>query len=121
MSDLSERLRNAIEASVDGAAPASDLIDAVRRRHRERLVRMVAASAAAAVALVAIAVSLAARQAQHAPAAPSTKSTRLSQHQAPPLFPGGGRRLLAAGGALRWLYPDGRVLRISGQFSAASE
>ena len=121
MSDLSERLRNAIEASVDGAAPASDLIDAVRRRHRQRLVRVIAASAAAAVALVVVVVSLAARQAQHAHSVPATKSTRLSQPKAPPLFPGGGRLLLADGFALRWLYPDGRVLRISGDFSGASE
>ncbi|HUZ51492.1 MAG TPA: hypothetical protein VMU94_03040 [Streptosporangiaceae bacterium] len=57
------------------AAPASDLIDAVRRRHRQRLVKVIAASAATAVALVAIVVSLAARQAQHAQSAPVTKST----------------------------------------------
>jgi len=43
----------------------------------------------------------------------------LSQPKAPALFLGGGRLLLADGGALRWLYPHGRVFWIDGQFSGA--
>jgi hypothetical protein len=121
MSDLSERLRNAIEASVDGALPASDLLDSVHRRHRQRRLRVIVASAAAAVALLAVVLSLAALHARHEHSAPATKTTKLSRPAAPPIFPGGGRLLLADGGALRWLYPDGRVQWIGGHFSGASE
>ena len=53
MSDLQQRLRDAIAASVDGAEPSFDLMSAVRRRHRQRL-RRLAAAGAAAVMVVAV-------------------------------------------------------------------
>jgi hypothetical protein len=54
MSDLEQRLRDAIDAYVDGAQPSFDVIDAVRRRHRRRLVRATAAGGAAVMAVVAV-------------------------------------------------------------------
>src|SRR5437899_1160155 len=108
MSDLQERLRDAITASVDGAQPSFAVITAIRRRHRRRLRRLAAASAAVVMVVIAAAVFLAAQHAQPAhqpPAAKTTKPGKLDQTF--PLFPGDGRLLLANAGALRWLYPDG--------------
>ena len=58
MSDLEERLREAISASVAGAQPSFNVIDAVRRRHRRRLTRVAAASGVTVMAVVAAAVFL---------------------------------------------------------------
>src|SRR6266496_1480047 len=58
MSDLEERLREAISASVAGAQPSFNVIDAVRRRHRRRLTRAAAASGVTVMAVVAAAVFL---------------------------------------------------------------
>jgi hypothetical protein len=120
MHDLQERLRDAIAASVDGAEPSFDLMTAVRRRHRQRLRRLAVAGPLAVVIVIAATVLLAARQAgpgHHVPGA--TTTTRGKHHLGTPVFPGGGRLLLAGGGVLSWLYPDGRTVRIPGQFDAA--
>src|SRR5258707_1234438 len=39
-------------------------------------------------------------------------------HRAP-VFPGGGRLLFADSGGLKWLYPDGKAVRIASGFSSA--
>src|SRR5215472_13552106 len=120
MHDLQERLRDAIAASVEGAEPSFDLMTAVRRRHRQRLRRLAVAGRLAVAVVIAAAVFLTARYAEpghHAPAAGLIKTGK--HNRATPVFPGGGRLLLADGGVLRWLYPDGRTVRIPGQFDAA--
>lgn len=120
MHDLQERLRDALAASVDGAEPSFDLMTAVRRRHRQRLRRLAVAGPLAVVIVIAATVLLAARHAQpghHVPGPATT--TPGKQHLSKPVFPGGGRLLLADGGVLSWLYPDGRTIRIPGHFDAA--
>ncbi len=120
MSDLQERLKDAITASVDGAQPSPDLMAAVRRRHRRWLLRVSAAAAAAAVAVTGAAVFAGAQQSApaHRPAARSTKPPTPKPGQ--PVFPGGGRLLLADAGRLRWLYPDGTASWIPGSFDGAA-
>jgi len=121
MSNLRERLRDAITASVEGAQPSFDVITAVRRRHRRRLRRVTAASAAAIMVVIATAVFLAAQKAEPAPQPPAAKTTKPGKPDLTlPLFPGGGRLLLASAGVLRWLYPDGRTVRIPGSFNGAT-
>lgn len=120
MSDLQQRLRDAITASVDGAEPSFDPMTAVRRRHRQRLRRLVAAGAAAVMVVTAATAVLAARYAHHghrASAAATAKPGK--QRLAAPVFPGGGRLLVADGGTLRWLYPTGRTVVIRGRFDGA--
>jgi hypothetical protein len=120
MSDLEERLRNAIDSSVEGAEPSFDVIDAVRRRHRRRLIRVIATSAATVMAVIAAAVLLGLphRAAPHPPAAAKTNNPN-SLKLTTPVFPGGGRLLLANGGGLEWLYPGGRAVQIAGDFDGA--
>jgi hypothetical protein len=120
MHDLQDRLRDAIAASVDGAEPSFDLMTAVRRRHRQRLGRLAVAGPLAVVIVIVATVLLAARHPQpghHVPGAAT--NTPGKHHLGAPVFPGGGRLLLANGGVLSWLYPDGRTVRIPGQFDAA--
>ena len=117
MSDLQERLRDAMAASVDGAEPSFDPMTAVRRRHRQRLRRLAAAGAAAIISVTAATAVLAGRLAHPGHQAPGAATT--SQNRRAPVFPGGGRLLLASGGVLRWLYPDGRTIRIPGRFDGA--
>ena len=120
MSDLQQRLRDAIAASVDGAEPSFDLMSAVRRRHRQRLRRLAAAGAAAVVVVAATGAFLAARHAHAGHQALGAATTEPSkQYQPAPLFPGRGRLLLADAGTLRWLYPDGTTTRIPGRFDGA--
>jgi hypothetical protein len=114
MNDIQERLRDAITATVDGAEPSFDVMTAVRRRHRWRLRRLAAAGAAAVAVVATTAALLAARHALSGQQAPVTATTKHGE-----LFPGGGRLLLADAGALRWLYPDGRTIRIPGKFDGA--
>ncbi|HLQ56181.1 MAG TPA: hypothetical protein VK162_18165, partial [Streptosporangiaceae bacterium] len=113
MNDLQERLRDAIAASVDGAEPSFDLMTAVRRRHRQRLRRLAAAGAAAVMVVTATTALLAARHAQPGHQVPGTATTKPGTPDLPaPIFPGGGRLLVANAGVLKWLYPDGRTIRI---------
>src|SRR5258708_18507713 len=120
MHDLQERLRDAIAASVDGAEPSFDLMTAVRRRHRQRLRRLAIAGPLAVVIVIAAAVFVAAGHAQPAHHMPGPATTTPGKkYLGKPVFPGGGRLLLADGGVLRWLYPDGTTVRIAGQFDAA--
>ena len=120
MSDLQERLRDAIAASVDGAEPSFDLMTAVRRRHRQWLRRLAAAGAAAAMVVTATTTVLAARHAHLGHQVPGTATTKPGKQNLPaPAFPGGGRLLLASGGVMRWLYADGRTNWIPGRFDGA--
>jgi len=119
MTDLQQRLRDAISASVGDAEPSFDLMTAVRRRHRQRLRRLAVAGPAVMV-VIAAAVFLAARHAQPAHHLPGAGTTRPGkQNLAAPAFPGGGRLLLDDGGVLSWLYPHGRTVRIPGLFDGA--
>ena len=76
MTDLQDRLRDAITASVDGAEPSFDPMTALlRRRHRHQLLRAAAAGLGLVVAAAAVAFA-ATRHAQpggHLPAAGTTK------------------------------------------------
>jgi hypothetical protein len=122
MNDIQERLRDAITAAVNGAEPSFDVMTAVRRRHRRRLRRLAAVGAAAVAVVATTAAFLAARHAlpgHQAPGAATTRSGKPDLHPRAPLFPGGGRLLLADAGALRWLYPTGRTIRIPGRFDGA--
>lgn len=121
MSDLQERLRDAITASVEGAQPSSGLMAAVRRRHRRWLLRVSAAAAAVVAAVIGAAVLAGVQQwgpAHRPPAAKPAKPPASKRGQ--PVFPGGGRLLLADAGRLRWLYPDGRTTWIPGSFDGAT-
>ena len=120
VSDLGERLRDAITASVEGAQPSFDVIDAVRRRHRRRLIWVAAASGVAVTAVIAAAVFLGVPQGGPVHPAPAAKTTAPSTTRATPVFPGGGRLLLARGGRLEWLYPDGRTVLVARGFDAAT-
>ncbi len=120
MTDLQERLRDAIAASVDGAAPSFDVMTAVRRRHRQRLRRLAVAGPAAVMVVIATTVFLAARHeppGHHAPAAATTNPG--THDRSARVFPGGGRLLLDIGRGLSWLYSDGRSVQIPGQFDGA--
>ncbi len=120
MNDLQDRLRDAIAASVDGAEPSFDLMTAVRRRHRQRLRRLAAAGAAAVLVVTATTALLAARHAQPGHQVPGTATTKPGTPDlAAPVFPGGGRLLVANTGVLKWLYPDGRTIRIPGRLDGA--
>jgi len=110
--DIQQRLRDAITAAVNGAEPSFDVMIAVRRRRRRSLRRLAAAGAAAVAVVATTATLLAAQHALPGQRAPGAATTTL--------FPGGGRLLLAHAGALRWLYPDGRTIRIPGKFNGAS-
>lgn len=79
MSDLQERLRDAITASVADAEPSFDVLAGVRRRHRRQLRRRAAVTGVAVLIAAASAAFVAVRQAQpggHLPAA------RPAKHQA---------------------------------------
>jgi len=120
MNDLQERLRDAIAASVQGAAPSFDPMTAVRRRHRQRLRRLAVAGPVAVIVIIAATVFLAARHAPPGHHLPVTTTTRPGRHDRSALaFPGGGRLLLDNGGVLTWLYPDGQTIQIPGQFDGA--
>jgi hypothetical protein len=111
MSDLEERLRDAIDASLADAGPKFDVMAAVRNRHRWRLIRAMATS----VVIVALAVA----------AGVLIGVPRIGPGSAPatgqglPVFPGGGRLLFADSHGLKWLYPDGKTVRIAAGFSGA--
>jgi hypothetical protein len=121
VTDLRVRLRDAITAAVEEAEPPVDLIASLRRRHRRRLRRLTAVSTAAIIgisAAVAVLVTQPAGPAGRQPAAGPTE--RAIPDLTRPLFPGGGRLLLAGGGELRWLYPDGKTILIRGRFDGAT-
>ena len=118
MSDLQERLREAITASVEGAQPSFDVMASVRRRHHRWLRRRTAAGAAAITIGIAAAALVAAQPAGTARQHPASKPAKPGLTR--PVFPGGGRLLLASGGALRWLYPDGSTVWIPGSFDGAA-
>jgi hypothetical protein len=120
MNDLEQRLRDAITASVEGAEPSFAVIEAVRRRHHRRLIRVAAAGGAAVAAIIATALFLGALHGRPAHPPPAAKTTNPNPvKQSAPLFPGGGRLLLADGQGLKWLYPDGRTVRIARGFGYA--
>jgi hypothetical protein len=121
MSDLQERLRDAITASVDGAQPPPGLMAAVRRRHRRWLLRVSAATAAAVAAVIGAVVLAGVQQSGPAHRPPAAKPSKPpASRSGRPVFPGGGRLLLADAGRLRWLYPDGRTTWIPGSFDGAT-
>ncbi len=111
MNGLEQRLREAIDASVAGAEPSFDVLDAVRHRHRRRLMRVGAASGAAVAAVVGAAVFAGLPPGGLAHPRPAATAARI--------FPGGGRLLLVHAGDLMWLYPDGRTIRIARGFDGA--
>jgi hypothetical protein len=120
MSDLEERLRHAMKASVAGAQPNFNVIEAVRRRHRRHQRRVIGATGAsvigaivAVVTVVFVGLPQGARPHSSPAATPSKSSTT---RQAAASFPGGGRLLLSDRHGLKWLYSDGRAVRIARGF-----
>ncbi len=118
MSDLEERLRDAIDASLADAEPKFDVMAAVRRRHRWRLMRATAASAVIVAAAVAAAVLLDGPRIGPGGSAPAPATSNTAK-QMVPVFPGGGRLLFADKRGLKWLYPDGKTVRIARGFRGA--
>lgn len=121
MSDLEERLREAIDSSVANAEPRFDVMRAVRRRHRRRLIRASTASAATVTALVVAAVFLGVPHGGSGRSRPAgtptqSKGTKYSA----PGFPGGGRLLFADRVGLKWVYSDGRTVRFARGFGGAT-
>jgi len=112
MADIESRLQKVLDASVAHVQPPTDLIQAVQRRHRLRLMRAAIASAAAAAA-ISIVVALIGL-----PWPAVGRGNSDATHGAP-VFPGGGRLLFADSGGLKWLYPDGKTVRIASGFSQA--
>lgn len=121
MTDLQEeRLRDAIAAAVEDAQPTFDVMAAVRSRHRRYRLRVAASCAGAVCALVflltaGIHVGL---RPVHPPSAGPSKHVKTNARSRS--FPGGGRLLMAGGGVLSWLYPDGRTALIPGDFDGAT-
>jgi hypothetical protein len=115
VSDLESQVQEVLDASVAFVLPPFDVIQAVRRRHRRRLVRAATASVTVVAALGAAA-ALSGLPGWSGPAASRGNSN--ASHPAP-VFPGGGRLLFADSGGLKWLYPDGKAVRIASGFSMA--
>jgi hypothetical protein len=123
MDDLEERLRHVIKASVADAQPSFDVMDAVRRRHRRHLRRVIGVTGGSVIAAIAVlllvvfaGVPQGARP-HSSPAATPTKSS--TAKQAVPSFPGGGRLLFSDRHGLKWIYSNGRVVRIARGFFGA--
>jgi hypothetical protein len=118
MSDLEQRLRDAIGASLADAGPRFDVLAAVRRRHRRRLLRATAGAVIVAGIVAAAAVLLGAPRIGPGGSTPATSSH--SARPAAPAFPGGGRLLFADRHGLKWLYADGKTVRIARGFHSAA-
>lgn len=115
-----QRVRDAIAASVENARPSFDVMAAVRLRHRRHQLRAagMAASAVCAVAiLLVISIHLSLQPLHQASARPTRP---VATTPGPLSFPGGGRLLMAGGGLLSWVYPDGRTALIPGTFDGAT-
>ncbi|HSR86941.1 MAG TPA: hypothetical protein VLM11_22400 [Streptosporangiaceae bacterium] len=121
MTDLQEqRLRDAIAASVEDAQPTFDVMAAVRSRHRRYRLRVAAGWAGAVCALVVllvVGIHVALGPVNPAGVGPSK---HVKTPAGPLSFPGGGRLLMAGGGVLTWVYPDGRTALIPGDFDGAT-
>ncbi len=115
MTDLPGRIKAAVTASVADAEPPPGLLEAVHTRYRRGRRMRAAIGAAAAMAVLAGALTLAARPWQSSPAPVTGR-----HHAHAALFPGGGRVLLASGGTLRWVFPDGHTQWLPGSFDGAS-
>ena len=115
VSDLESQLQEVLDASVAHVLPPFDVIEAVQRRHRRRLVRAAVASVTIAAA-IGVAAALTGLPGWSGPAASRGNSN--ATHRAP-VFPGGGRLLFADSRGLKWLYPDGKAVRIASGFSSA--
>ena len=116
MSDLEDRIQHVLDASVATVEPPPDLIQVVQRRYRRRMARAALASAAA-VAVIAAGVALTGLPGRAGSAA-GQRHSHAPTHRAS-VFPGGGRLLFAGRRGLKWLYPDGSIVRIASGFSDA--
>jgi len=120
MTDLQDRLRDAIAASVDGEEPSFDLMAAVRRRYRRRLRRLAVAGPVSLVVVIAATVFVAVSHPPPGHYKQGAADTKPGKPRPAPVYPGGGRLLVDNGGVLSWLYPDGATIQIPGQFDGAS-
>src|SRR5258706_5359056 len=110
MSDFERQLREAMRTAVADAQPPPSAMESVRRRYWRRRIWLAAASVVAVAMLVAVVpVAGAVGGGGGRPA-----HGRIS---GAPLFPGGGRLLLDRHGALEWLYPHGRTVRLASGFA----
>jgi hypothetical protein len=113
MNDFERQLREAMREAVADAQPPPSVMESVRRRYRRRRIWLAAASMVAVAIFVAVVpVAGAAGGGGGRPAHDRTSGA--------PLFPGGGRLLLYRHGALEWLYPDGRTVRLASGFAGAT-
>jgi hypothetical protein len=121
MTDLEQRIREAIEASVARAEPNGNVMDEVRRRHHRHLIWTAAAASAIAASVVAVVlVVLAGALPGGRPSPAATKTKPVPPGRNVPVFPGGGRLLFADRHGLKWLYPDGRAVRIARGFTGGA-
>jgi hypothetical protein len=109
MNDFERQVREAMSAMVADAEPPPAVMEGVRRRHRRRNGRLAALGAVIIALVVAVAPVVNSLRAGGARPGHGHTSGRL-------LFPGGGRMLLEAYGELKWLYPDGKTVRIARGF-----
>jgi len=97
MSDLEQRLRDALEASLADAGPKFDVLAAGRRRHHWRLLRATAGAVIVA-GIVAAAVLLGGPRIGPGGSAPAaTPTTSKMARPAVAVFPGGGVSCSPAG------------------------
>ena len=115
MSDLEDQIQQVLDSSVATVVPPPDLIQAVQRRYRRKMARAALASGAA-VAVIAAAVAVTGLAGRAG--SPGQQHSRAPTHRAS-VFPGGGRLLFAGRRGLKWLYPDGSIVRIASGFSDA--
>jgi hypothetical protein len=114
MNDFESQLREAMRAAVADGQPPPSVMDSVRRRYRRRTIWLAAASVVAVAILVAV-VPVAGAVGGGGGGRPAHGRTSVA-----PLFPGGGRLLRYRHGALEWLYPDGRMVRLASGFAGAT-
>jgi hypothetical protein len=113
MNDFERQLREAMREAVADAQPPRSVMESVRRRYRRRRIWLAVATVVAAAVVVAVVpVAGAVGSGGGRPAHGRTSGA--------PLFPGGGRLLLYRHGALEWLYPDGRIVRLASGFAGAT-
>ncbi len=121
MTDLDGRIRDALDASVADVLPPAGVMEAVRRRHRRRLVRAALASVAALAGIATVAgLTGLPRLGPGPPGRAASRGASGAAHRPGPVFPGGGRLLFADAHRLKWVYPDGRVVQIATGFSRAA-
>jgi len=112
MTDFESQLRDAMNAAVADAEPPRPVLELVRRRYRRRNGWSAVAGALALAVAVAAVLAAGALRDESRPVHQATSGSVA--------FPGGGKILVATGGGLAWLYPDGRTSQFASGFAGAT-